>query len=94
MTCDVFDQLFLEGLRQPHIGTFTLQLGDLVQEMRSKDAALTLEMHKIIKILKKIVKQQAAGGHASEVLGLESLVKENQAKQRLDAQNEIGIKFL
>ena len=36
MTCEVFDQLFMGGVGQPHIGTFTLKFGDAVTEMREK----------------------------------------------------------
>lgn len=30
MTCDVFDQLFFGGAAQPHVGIFTLKLGDII----------------------------------------------------------------
>jgi hypothetical protein len=36
MTCDVFDLLFKESLPQPHIGTFTLNIGDIMQEQSEK----------------------------------------------------------
>lgn len=32
MTCDVYDLMFLGGLGQPLIGTFTLKMGDILAE--------------------------------------------------------------
>ena len=37
MTCDVYDHLYFAGMAQPHIGTFTLKLGDVIQEIMDKD---------------------------------------------------------
>mmetsp|Transcript_20973 Transcript_20973/g.32509 ORF Transcript_20973/g.32509 Transcript_20973/m.32509 type:complete len:139 (+) Transcript_20973:2093-2509(+) len=37
MTCDAFDQLYFEGLPQPHVGTFTLKMGEIVLAGREKD---------------------------------------------------------
>ena len=37
MTCDVYDHIYFEGMAQPHIGTFTLKFGDIIQEARAND---------------------------------------------------------
>lgn len=36
MTCYVHDQLYLEGLPQPQIGTFAIRLGDIILEQEDK----------------------------------------------------------
>ena len=62
MTCDVFDQLFFEGMPQPHVGTFTLKLGDIIIEMQEADNERMQELNEIVNILQQIVKRQRAGG--------------------------------
>lgn len=57
MTCDVYDQLFFEGMAQPHIGTFTLKLGEIIQDLREADKALTDSLEAIIATLRHIIKQ-------------------------------------
>ena len=62
MTCDVYDQLFFEGMAQPHIGTFTLKLGEIIQDLREADKALTNSLEAIIATLRHIIKQQQTEG--------------------------------
>lgn len=56
MTCDVYDQVFFEGMAQPHIGTFTLKFGDIIQEARAHDREVIKEFSDIVETLKDIVK--------------------------------------
>ena len=54
MTCDAYDQLFFSGMSQPHIGTFTLKLGDIVQEMMEDDSEKQQRLQYIMGALKSI----------------------------------------
>ena len=55
MTCDVYDMLYFEGMPQPHVGTFTLKLGDVVQELRAKDDQINKDLQDAIQIMQQIV---------------------------------------
>ena len=57
MTCDVYDHIYFEGMAQPHIGTFSLKFGDIIQEARANDRETIQEFEDIISTLKDIVKQ-------------------------------------
>lgn len=61
MTCDVFDCLFFGGAAQPHVGIFTLKLGDIIQEMRIKDKNAIADLSFISKILQQIVDYYQGG---------------------------------
>lgn len=37
MSCDVFDQLYFEGMAQPHVGTFLLHLGEIITASQKED---------------------------------------------------------
>lgn len=37
MTCTVYDKLYFEGMAQPIVGTFTLQIGDILASTRKHD---------------------------------------------------------
>jgi len=54
MTCDAYDQLFFSGMSQPHIGTFTLKLGDVILEMMETDQEKKQNLDYILDILRKI----------------------------------------
>ena len=38
MTCMAFDKLYLDGMAQPILGSFTLRLGDVLGRVRASDA--------------------------------------------------------
>ena len=67
MTCDVFDCLFGGGAAQPHVGIFTLKLGDIIQEMRLKDKNAIADLSFISKILQQIVDYYQRGGGEKSV---------------------------
>lgn len=54
MTCEVFDQLFIGGVGQPQIGTFTLKLGEIVQDMREKIENDIKMANKLAKTVEKV----------------------------------------
>jgi len=58
MTCDAYDQLFFSGMSQPHIGTFTLKLGDVILEMMESDQEKKQNLEYILDILRKINERQ------------------------------------
>ena len=60
MTCDAYDQLFFSGMSQPHIGTFTLKLGDVILEMMESDQEKKQNLEYILDILRKINERQQA----------------------------------
>lgn len=62
MTCDVFDCLFFGGAAQPHVGIFTLKLGDIIQEMRIKDKNAIADLSFVSKILQQIVDYYSKSG--------------------------------
>jgi hypothetical protein len=37
MTCTAYDKLYLDGMTQPILGTFTLKLGDILRDTRAAD---------------------------------------------------------
>jgi hypothetical protein len=37
MTCIAQDKLYLDGMTQPVLGTFTLRLGEILQTVRDND---------------------------------------------------------
>ena len=38
MSCDAFDHLYFDGMAQPHIGTFTLKLGKIIEDNKEETA--------------------------------------------------------
>ena len=36
MTCDVYDQLYFEGMTQPHLGTFTLPFKEIIEKQQEE----------------------------------------------------------
>lgn len=59
MTCEVFDQLFMGGVGQPSIGTFTLKFGDCVQDMRDKveaDYQMAVKLTRAVEKVKNKIK--------------------------------------
>lgn len=51
MTCEVFDNVLIGVRNQPSIGTFTLKLGDYVQEARQK---YTHEVERATKLVEQV----------------------------------------
>ena len=96
MTCDVYDQLFFEGMAQPHIGTFTLKLGEIIQDLREADKALTNSLEAIIATLRHIIKQQQTEGACVAEIVADWYA--GQSRSRIHAadaaENEIGNKLL
>ena len=60
MSCDAYDQLFFSGMSQPHIGTFTLKLGDVILELMESDQEKKQNLDYILDILRKINERQMA----------------------------------
>ena len=55
MTCDVFDLLFFESLPQPHIGTFTLKIGDIMIDTIEKNRQKIVDLNKSLESLNAII---------------------------------------
>lgn len=47
MTCDVYDLVFMQGLSQPHIGTFALELGKSASRLITRAESMYREMTNI-----------------------------------------------
>ena len=52
MTCTVYDKLYLEGMAQPILGSFTLKLGDILRSTRELDAKVQEDVVKMTKMVK------------------------------------------
>ena len=96
MTCDVYDQLFFEGMAQPHIGTFTLKLGAIIQDLREADKALTDTLKTIIRALRHIItQQQSEEAHVAAILADWSVGESRSRIHGADAaDHDIGNKLL
>lgn len=48
MTCDVYDQLFFEGMAQPHLGTFTLPFKEIIEKQQVDQDIMEEKINRII----------------------------------------------
>ena len=55
MTCTAYDMLYLAGMAQPILGSFTLKLGDILRDTREKDAKVQEDVIKMTRIVKQAV---------------------------------------
>jgi hypothetical protein len=58
MTCDAYDMLYFEGMAQPHLGTFTINIGDVIKELREKDTHQISNLRDILKTMGLVIGQQ------------------------------------
>lgn len=58
MTCDVFDHLYFTGMAQPHVGTFTLKLGDIITECKNEAGFLLNNLQSNLDVLQMIIDQR------------------------------------
>lgn len=56
MTCMAFDKLYLDGMSQPILGTFTLRLGEILGRVRASDAKTLEDSKNIIQMLSTVIK--------------------------------------
>ena len=47
MTCTAYDMLYLAGMAQPILGSFTLKLGDILKSTRELDAKVQEDVIKM-----------------------------------------------
>ena len=57
MTCNCFDQLYLESFPQPQIGTFTLKVGKTMFDIIEENEEEHHDNEKLIYILKELKSQ-------------------------------------
>lgn len=55
MTCDAYDMLYFEGMAQPHLGTFTINIGDVIKELREKDTHQISNLRDILKTMGLVI---------------------------------------
>ena len=56
MTCTAYDKLYLAGMRQPILGTFTLKLGDILRDTRAADKRATEEFGELRERLESVLR--------------------------------------
>ena len=96
MTCEVYDQLYFEGMAQPQVGTFTLKIGDIINEARTQDYETKADLQRIIEIMQTIREKQIAGEEfamAELVYTLDSQIKSASKNKAINNQN-VGEKLL
>jgi len=58
MTCTVMDKLYFEGMKQPVLGTFAIDLGDILDATRNKDKRIIEELGKMNEKLKGVIRKK------------------------------------
>jgi hypothetical protein len=56
MTCMAFDKLYLDGMSQPILGTFTLRLGEILGRVRASDAKTLDDSKNMTQMLSTVIK--------------------------------------
>ena len=76
MTCDVYDLMFLGGLGQPLIGTFTLKMGDILADQETAREQIELRFKNVIELLDQVKTLVDTKHNLGEEIDPESLVQE------------------
>ena len=82
MTCDVYDLVFFEGLSQPHIGTFALELGRTAQKNLTRAEMVYKEMLGINSKLIDLQNQLETRQNLGEEISVLNLVNEMVSPRR------------
>jgi len=95
MTCEVYDQLFLESMPQPLIGTFTIKLGDIVEDTRTQlDQSLHM-FKKLSTVVGRVIRQiedskgSGVRPRAAEIVG--TPVHSARNSQSFDAEQKLEL---
>jgi hypothetical protein len=84
-------------MAQPHLGTFTLKLGDIVLESREKDRQEIKELDRITKILEMILSVQKEGNSKNKINEILTMAEQKYTSRQNnidDSNKKIGQNIL
>ena len=67
MTCTTYDKLYFDGMKQPILGTFALELGDILTATRKKDADIISNFEKYNSKLTSVLEKKK-GDHSNKTI--------------------------
>lgn len=83
MTCMTYDKLYLDGMTQPTIGSFTLRLGEILAKVRYNDQKTLDDAKNISLMMNNIIKGKM--GRDSEKTVLQILNKQQEIYKKRKA---------
>lgn len=85
LSCQVYDNCFA-GFSQPMIGTFTIKVGDLIQELREERRTETEALEKIVSQLNRIAEGQTVASFYDYKQKVDLAAIEEETSDELDKQ--------